>query len=158
MGADIHVLLERKVDGRWETWDRFAGIPKRALVRDVQDAGYDLHYRFTYRNYAFFAALAGVRGDGPDPRGLPYDISPVAKAYVDNWGDDGHSHTYLFADEFCEAFMAHHMTEEEIAEFTEAQLKSSLFRGWEYIMNFYICNTEDNEPASNYRFIIFFDN
>ena len=47
------------------------------------------------RNYTRFAALAGVRGDGPTPKGLPKDVSESTKLYSDEWGLDGHGHSFL---------------------------------------------------------------
>lgn len=65
------------------------------------------------RNYDLFAILADVRngsgfdgvdtGDGfnPifDPRGLPEDVSKDYKQLVDNYGVDGHSHSWVTLDE-----------------------------------------------------------
>lgn len=158
MGADIHIMLERKINGQWYMWHKLDGVPRRALDREVKPTPYDHFYRITDRNYEFFAAIAGVRGPGPEPRGIPEDLSVPAQEEIECWAGNGHSHTWLYANELCELFLQHHMTESEVAEFTENQLTGRAFSGWEYIMNYYIVNTIDNEPAHNYRFIIFFDN
>lgn len=52
------------------------------------------------RNYALFTMLAGVRAsdDFPvisEPKGMPQDASPAAVEYADQYGCDGHSHSYL---------------------------------------------------------------
>lgn len=47
------------------------------------------------RNYKRFAAMAGVRGAGPTPRGLPEDISESVAMFFDDWDADGHSHSWL---------------------------------------------------------------
>ena len=87
MGCDIHPHVEVKINGRWE------------------------HYNApnVLRNYRLFAKMAGVR-NYPDfeitpicePRGLPGDASTVTKFSADRDGCDGHSHSYLTADEFAQ--------------------------------------------------------
>ena len=99
MGCDIHLLVERQVDEKWITVRLFQGF----------------HCRFSQnkyaspvalaRNYVRFAALAGVRGDGPEPRGIPDDLSETAKLLVDEYGDDGHSHSWLPIEEATEIFL-----------------------------------------------------
>ena len=76
MGCDIHGWVERKVGDKW------------VAERELPDAA-------TNRNYERFAALAGVRGDGPEARGLPTDISDTARMHANDWGVDGHSHSWL---------------------------------------------------------------
>ena len=85
MGCDIHVTLESKDDDEW--WSLGAG-----MVLD--------------RNYRTFANLAGVRGDGPPPKGLPDKISWMA------WDKGGgkesleggfHSHSWSTIEEWEEA-------------------------------------------------------
>jgi hypothetical protein len=39
--------------------------------------------------------LAGVRGDGPTPRGTPNDPSDLTDILIREWGGDGHSHSWL---------------------------------------------------------------
>jgi hypothetical protein len=55
---------------------------------------------FGQRNYIFFGIIAGVRSYDTksmvsEPRGLPKDVSPQVKRHSDQWGVDGHSHSYL---------------------------------------------------------------
>lgn len=68
------------------------------------------------RNYDVFAILADVRngrgfagsdtGDGfipiDDPRGVPEDASDYYKKMVEEWGEDGHSHSYFYMPEIDE--------------------------------------------------------
>jgi len=92
MGCDIHFFVEvKQADGTWK-W-----------VKDKDKPFYD------GRNYDLFAILADVRnghgfagsktGDGfnpiSDPRGLPTDASSEVREKAEDWGDDGHSHSYL---------------------------------------------------------------
>lgn len=75
MGCDIHGWIEKKMpNGRWVAYS------------ELKDDG---------RNYERFAKLAGVRGDGPEPEGLPDDISETTRVHVDEDGSDGHSHSHM---------------------------------------------------------------
>lgn len=82
MGCDIHLHAEVKIDGEWHAYSA----------------------PHILRNYRLFARLAGVRSrDGikpiSDPRGLPEDASVVTKHHSDHWGIDGHSHSWISAEE-----------------------------------------------------------
>lgn len=77
---------------------------------------YPLDRSLGQRNYCFFAILADVRngrgfagvdtGDGfnpiSEPRGLPEDVSIEVKRQFDNYGVDGHSHSYITLKELLE--------------------------------------------------------
>jgi hypothetical protein len=54
------------------------------------------------RHYERFARIAGVRGDGPEPRGLPDDISETAAYLAYKCAGDGHSHSWLSLKEACD--------------------------------------------------------
>lgn len=102
MGTDIHFNVERRNDSGWE------------LVGDdqVYDEGF-----YIGRYYRLFGFLANVRngrgfagvdtGDAVKPiampRGLPEDVSEAVRARSDEWGGDGHSHSYLTLSELLEA-------------------------------------------------------
>jgi len=89
MGCDIHGTIEKKVGNKWIMVDRLSyGLP--ALNR----------------NYERFGALAGVRATGgPKPRGIPADVSESTKLYINEWGCDGHSHSYLDLREAAVVFL-----------------------------------------------------
>ncbi len=76
MGCDIHIYVERRWNDRWVC---IAQDPEKARGRD----------------YTLFAKLAGVRGDGPDPRGLPADIAETTAYWAAKWKLDAHSHSWL---------------------------------------------------------------
>lgn len=83
MGCDIHLHQEVKVSGKWEHY----GCPSI-------DRSYDL-----------FGKMAGVRGDGPPVapvRGLPKDITDITRMSAVMYGSDGHTHSWLNADEIAE--------------------------------------------------------
>lgn len=94
MGADIHLFIEyKKGDQPWET-------DKNHILQTEDDYERLESCVASHRNYEVFAALAGVRGEGPDPLGLPDDVTDKVKAESDRWGDDGHSHNYNSLEEF----------------------------------------------------------
>lgn len=86
MGCDIHAHFEIKVNGKWISYTQ----PR------IQ------------RWYDLFSKIAGVRNYGNEikpitlPRGLPLDVSQMTKLHSDYDGIDGHSHTWLNADEIKE--------------------------------------------------------
>ena len=77
MGADIHTMLEKEINGKWV----LVHVPHWNAPAER-------------RNYARFAKLAGVRGDGPAPKGAPSDISEGARYRLRKWGDDARSISY----------------------------------------------------------------
>ena len=108
MGCDIHWVIEKKIGTMYENeasgWVGVAmkyHTPKLPLSADITaetPIGHEPIY--SDRDYRFFAALAGVRGEGPEPRGLPDDISELARIDIDDHGDDGHSHSWATLREF----------------------------------------------------------
>lgn len=87
MGCDIHGWVEHKVGDRW------------IAVAKLKDRN---------RNYRRFALLAKVRdyhGEGKkDPLGIPSDVSETAGYDIEQWGADGHSHSYMPLKDACEIF------------------------------------------------------
>lgn len=57
------------------------------------------------RNYGLFSTLAGVRDytnsirPVSDPKGVPEDCCDYIKKVNEDWGDDGHSHSWLTLNE-----------------------------------------------------------
>lgn len=86
MGCDIHIIVETK----WNHSDQW------------QNEGLELS---AWRNYELFAKLANVRNDYnkyivpiAEARGLPSDVTDVAKEILNN--PDYHSHSWISAEEF----------------------------------------------------------
>ena len=77
MGADIHTMLEKEINGEWV----LVHVPHWNAPAER-------------RNYDRFAKLAGVRGDGPAPKGAPSDISKGTQYRLNKWGCDAHSVSY----------------------------------------------------------------
>lgn len=109
MGCDIHFYVERKVDGKWVSADKWT--PNK-YAGDEGEPSMCVEYEDRFyrdRNYDLFSMLANVRngfgfagcdtGDGfkpiAMPRNLPFDVSPEVKDESDRYGCDGHSHSWL---------------------------------------------------------------
>lgn len=79
MGCDIHLHVEIKVEGAWQHYQA-PGIS---------------------RDYRLFAKMAGVRNYEneivpiSEPKGLPKDLTLVTAKDAEEWGVDGHSHSWL---------------------------------------------------------------
>ena len=112
MGCDIHVHVEYKKDlftgydaenkpqyeSKWICGDYFHKNPY--FGSDEYEKEWSLVGLCDSRNYAMFSVLANVRNYGEteyidEPRGLPEDVTEMVKEDAENWGIDGHSHSYL---------------------------------------------------------------
>lgn len=119
MGCDIHCFVETW-DKRKKKWKKVTGF-----INDYYDPS-DSYFSskefknsdniLMNRNYWEFAILANVKNgsdfEGPDisnriepisyPKGIPDDISEEVKKEIDEFGSEGHSHSYLTAKEIME--------------------------------------------------------
>ena len=109
MGCDIHSYCEF-YNSKTKNWVVYKG--------KSFDHSYDLHdgsrreiilnsTPFYWRNYTLFAILADVRNGGniipiSQPKGLPKNVSKALKKVSDDWGVDGHSHSYFTLEELLE--------------------------------------------------------
>lgn len=99
MSCDIHLYIERRLEGRWINADIWRVSP----FWEPEDPGSEEFYResaFLGQSYDLFAILADVRnyGDEPiepisSPRGLPPDVSPTVARGCNH--PDLHSHSWL---------------------------------------------------------------
>ena len=101
MGCDIHLYIEAKSDrynkDRWVCIDNWILNP---YYEKDNDEKYEHRSLYSHRDYRLFATLADVRNNSSNPvisqpKGLPNDCSDVIKAESDEYGADGHSHSYL---------------------------------------------------------------
>lgn len=108
MGCDIHDYVEIQVNGKWqkvgEVFDNYYYRPEE---KDIWKQKVD--HPLDVRNYDAFAVLAGVRngrgfagaktGNGfrviANPKGLPADVTHAVQKEADDWGPDGHSHSWV---------------------------------------------------------------
>lgn len=109
MGCDIHWVLEKHYESGWigVYSSNESLLPSGSTGNTKINPSKDSWFTTTLsnRNYPFFARLAGVRGAGPEPRGIPVDISQLAKAEIDLWGEAAHSHSWASAQEFITAWL-----------------------------------------------------
>ena len=128
MGCDIHICTEKKIGEKWVmVW-----------YLDYRD-------RATNRDYERFAALAGVRGDGPEPRGLPDErIGESTQYWLDYWGEDAHSHSWLGMTEACQIFLQTGREPDDYAR--------------QYPYEYYFRVPEETPGLENWRIVFWFDN
>jgi hypothetical protein len=141
MGCDIHMVLERKHGLKWIAVDTFKS----------HEASYSKGYTSpsaTSRNYARFAALANVRGDGPEPRGIPADISDTTAMLLEDWEGDAHSMSWLPLGEAAKIFIATEYSSKP--EDFAAKYPQSHFFG--------VDESDDRNKRVKYRLIFWFDN
>lgn len=136
MGCDIHLVVERKVGDKWVT----VRIPR--LIRDSRNDNW-VSAPCNRRNYNRFAALAGVRGVGPDPRGIPWDASETARVMIEDWGVDGHSHSWLGLTDAARLFLETEFG--NIDDFTKKYPHDAYF-------------DIDEDQKGEYRIVYWFDN
>ena len=130
MGCDIHALIERKVGDKWIMVNRLEG-------------------KATDRNYQRFAALAGVRGQGPIPKGLPNDISDSGRLYADEWDGDAHSHSYMDLKEAISIFT-------DTVDFPNIPLEKKMEKKIR-LPAFYFFDVDDYD-IDKHRIVFWFDN
>ena len=104
------------------------------------------------RDYDFFGRLAGVRRDGPEPNGLPDDLSTMSRRFINRWEGDGHSHCHFTLREFVKRKV---IGDNTISEATKYRLQ-----GGDPI-NAFLGDLEDESFITldeNTRVIVWFDN
>ena len=108
--------------------------------------------RLGRRDYEFFARLAGVRGDGPEPNGVPSDASALTQRCVMRWEGDGHSHGHMTLREFVKRKI--------ITDVTIADAAKSKLQGGDPIAEFLGDCIDDDDITldDNTRVIAWFDN
>ena len=173
MGADIHFTIEHRdpndglgwVGVFWSgaphsppsyntgyAYDHNANISPEEQRRRMSD-GVHPFGRLGRRDYDFFARLAGVRGDSPDPNGVPPDASAMTQRAVARWEGDGHSHGHMTLREF--------VKRKVISDGSLAEAAKSKLQGNDPIAEYLgECLDDDSEITldDNTRVVFFFDN
>lgn len=174
MGADIHFTIEHRDphDGLgWAGvfWSDAPHSPSRynidyaygnAISDPVDpvehyrrmDHGVHPFGRLSRRDYEFFARLAGVRGDGPEPNGVPPDVSALTQRCVSRWGGAGYSHGHMTLREFVKRKI--------ISDVTIANAANSKLQGGDPIAEYLgDCVDESNDITldDNTRVVYWFD-
>lgn len=119
MGCDIHAIIEQQADdGTWVTVNTLSPF----VAQRRKDAGRDWAFPAACeRNYGRFAALAGVRGDGPTPGGVPADVSETGRFLIAAQDGDAHSHGWLtIADAAKILAETEHWSEDDLQSFARS--------------------------------------
>lgn len=154
MGADIHWVIERRVGSKWIGVLTDDG-PKPA--RNLDDVDYYKRYAvFDHRNYNFFANLAGVRGEGPEPRGVPDDASETTQVLVEGWDCDGHSHSWCSLRDFMLAWLKT-LDVPLVTEYLDARATGDTTACNQILTNLAGVYELDGDEE-NYRVVFWFDN
>ena len=173
MGCDIHMVLEREIEGKWIGLHAYPYLSPAALnirrdgyerVEDVKSMG----WLANQRNYKLFGAIANVRMDSPfgyEPRGLPDDVSDLAYAASEEYGPDGHSHSWLLLPDFlkCYGWAKHGEASDEHTAASLAAIEGKMpyielageVTGLEYIDEY---KNDDAKAAHKYRIVFWCDN
>lgn len=169
MGADIHMYVEKRMpSGNWvcvrDLNEQLHSEALNVLTRATtpKDFAFTAYWDLRSRNYELFARLAGVRGDGPEPRGLPDDVSEFVEHEYDGWDHDAHSASWYSADDFVRIYTG---IDGEVDEDTPlnpyvarridtgADMAVALFLRDKASIYF-----QDGESINDYRFVFWFDN
>jgi hypothetical protein len=170
MGADIHMYVEKKLPaGEWVTVQTFEPASKQAFGMEGE-AGWSssLFWQIEGRFYRLFAKLAGVRGEGPEPLGIPDDASSLYRHYCKQWSGDGHSHSYCSAATFIQRYIEAVEEQNPSREGTSSQIVKayaedvlklgSAIAISKFLETYCAVSTEEDDNVDNYRFVFFFDN
>jgi len=168
MGCDIHMVLEKNFQGKWVGLHAYPYLSKSAVrlygeKYKVEDKLHIGGVVATSRNYRLFAALASVRGESPfghEPLGLPADVSELAGLMSDEYGVDGHSHSYILLPEFLRCYAYAKGDAEAYNKGCVAAIAGEVLPFKEFVpevlgMEWY---GEEFEKATDYRIVFWFDN
>ena len=125
MGCDIHGWVEVRVEGKW------------VALKELKSRN---------RNYARFAALASVRGEGLLPKGFPEDASDTAKYHHTYWDLDVHSASFLPLEEATQIFLK------------TCYRPDDYQKGWPLSAFFSVENDDGEISDEDLRLVFWFDN
>ena len=154
MGADIHIYAEKKLkNGDWSLFSTFPSVSCKSFGIEQPESRHTsiIWPLVGSRDYNFFGALANVRREGPDPRGLPDDLSPYVAQEWEHWRSDGHSASWYSAEEFLPLYLEHKHPEECV------QLVGGHTTKEQLLDTYFGISTWDQDIA-DYRFVFWFDN
>lgn len=177
MGCDIHMVVERRYQGRWvglhdcpyaivDCYGTLKGERFGELGGERASIVGDSHWLPRRRNYELFAALAGVRGENDEyqnePRGVPDDASLLATMCIERDVPDGHSHSHMLMSEALPIFQrfAFDRVKRQIEGEDPKRIRVedlSKF-GIEDPDYFYDDDDPDRPTLDDYRLVFWFDN
>jgi hypothetical protein len=101
MGCDIHIYRERKIADKWVTCEQWEAEEYDGVTQHY--VNFQSQREFRDRNYDLFGALcSGVRREFDfsfAERGMPLECAEETSRACEQYGDDGHSHSYLYLHE-----------------------------------------------------------
>lgn len=177
MGCDIHMFAEVKKNGKWEKivkkFKNRRYDPNRESKTD--EDGYEWNPEFhdhpySGRNYDLFGILADVRngrgfagiktGEGfvpiSEPKGLPEDVSGEIKKDSDDYGYDGHSHSYFTLKELKSYDWSRNtaiygvVTKEEFLKLKSENKTPTSYCGWVSGQNIIVVSEQDFDQHKDY--------
>lgn len=129
MGCDIHGIIEVRHNDEW-------------LMHS--------HLKDDSRNYSRFAQLAGVRSNleqNPrQPEGIPKSACQSTRYHSNQWGGDGHSHSWLDLKEASVVFL---ITDYNPTIYAQKYPESHYFG---------IDHEAEGKSLDDYRLVFWFDN
>jgi hypothetical protein len=140
------MVLERRFEDKWVGLHDYPYLSKTTIesINEEVETRY-FFWKATGRNYDLFAAIAGVRGGGPSPKGIPDDASDLAHLAIAAYGSDGHSHTWLSEEEAIHIWAPHILKDSDwVAPERRQKVGDYLGMG--------------DVGRNQYRLVIFFDN
>ena len=171
MGADIHMYVEKRMpSGNW-VCVRNLNEPINSTSlhvmyhdRSSSNGGFVSLWELRSRNYELFSALANVRGDGngPEPKGLPQDVSEYVEVEFQGWGMDAHSASWYSADEFVQIYDRIGVEVDEeipLSPYVTARMKYGEEAATAQFLDDKVSLViDEEEPVGDYRFVFWFDN
>ncbi len=154
MGCDIHVVLEKKWNDKWVGLKEYGAVCGSIFNPESREwsKGY-IFFKTTTRNYDRFAKLAGVRGEGPDPKGLPADASDLSLMLYGGDNIGLHSHSWHSLREAAQIFLASEGDPAELFLLDKPDPRRDDPFGHYFDVELY-----DDESPDDYRIVYCFDN
>ena len=169
MGADIHMYVEKRLpSGNWVCVRNLnesiysTGLYLMYEDRGASNGGFSAYWILRNRNYELFSALAGVRGDGPEPKDLPQDVSEYVQTEYAGWGMDAHSASWYSADEFVQIYdrIGVEVDEEKpLSTYAKIRIADGAESATaQFLQDAVSVHVSEDESVDNYRFVFWFDN
>ena len=138
MGCNSHLALEVREKGYNDS------IEWHSYAIDVPES----------RDYIMYTLMAGVRGDEDlaivTPRGIPKDADSWTENWFKRWEGDGHTPSYLSADEYRQVL-------KKYADFEGGKYNEVPHSNWTALGNV-LDALEKTYGKDNARVVFFFDN
>lgn len=169
MGCDIHIVLERFNEDldEWVGMRDYKGVSKSLTDLDpaAKQAGSDyvsshIWFKLRSRDYSFFNALCGVRGEGSDfgfrPKGLPDDASSLSRFVLSEDDPDLHSHSWLDMKDLSGPLACEKGDAAQLASYVTERMGNGGFN-LQLLQN-YVDDDIEADTINQWRLVFAFDN